>query len=429
MLLLRFFFPGYLDPFVPFHIDHFEHLQYSDLGYGFMRYLREYPRPLGYVIFDLLGRLGIRGMLVPVFALTLLNAALLIRYVERLTGRFVGAFTVICFFVLVFANPESYVSVKHDITAVVCLFCLLAVFHLWQNYIETGKKWNIACILVLAFLSSYVKETYLVTLVVFFVVQTLVCAERRKAAFVLAASSVLIAALSLAFNAKRSPFVNFTLSPTDIYFQDWSPLSVLHGYQHLLKFLIFPVPALLIIALLFMIGRRNRQEVAIGLVSLLFVATTLFPHTLLPNHLEDQYAWLGAFFFFGPVLLAEAFVPKRGLPLAIVLLTGVALCGLTMREYLLSSRGQGSTSWLREQEEHQRAFLSSWPIMRNLSKPGEHQLVIGPNIPHQPFMMPGFIRKSLGADRQWTIVLPDGFPPSKALTREVIHAADVTSLD
>lgn len=428
VLLLRFFFPGYLDPFVPFHVDHFEHLSYSELGYGLMRYIRDYPRPLGYVIFDLLGRLGTRGMLVPVFVLTLGNAALLIRYVERLTGRFVSALTIICFFVLVFANPESYVSVKHDITAVVCLSCVLVVFHLWQNYVETGRKWNIACIIALAFLSSYVKETYLVTLVVFFLVQVLVCVERRKAAWVLAAANVLISGLSLTYNAKRSLFVNFTLNATDTYFQNWSPFSIGHGYHYLLKFLIFPVPALLMIAVLFILVRSSRKEFGISLVSLLLVATTLFPHTLLPNHLEDQYAWLGAFFFFGPILLADALIPRRGLPLAVALLAAVAICGATMAEYISSIHVQGTTSWLREQEGHQRVFLSSWPIMRNISKPGEHQLVIGPHISHEPFMFAGFIRKSFGPDTQWTVVLPDGFHTWKGLTTEVIHASDVTSL-
>ena len=105
-LLLGFFFPGYLDPFVPFHIDHFDYLGQSAQGYGFMRYIQHYPRPLGYVIFDLIGRLGTRGMLIPVFALTLLNAALVIRYVERLSGRLVSACTLTVYFVLVFANPE-----------------------------------------------------------------------------------------------------------------------------------------------------------------------------------------------------------------------------------------------------------------------------------------------------------------------------------
>lgn len=429
VLLLRFFFPGYLDPFVPFHVDHFIYLGDSADGYGLMRYIRYYPRPLGNIIFDLLGRLGTRGMLVPVFALTLVNGALLIRYVERLTGRFVSVITVTCFFVLVFGNTESYSNVKEDILAVVCLSCVLLIFHLWQNYVESGMRWNIGGIIVLALLSSYVKETYFATLVAFFFVQALITAGRRRTAFVLVAANIFIAGLSLFYNAKRSPFVNMNLTSTDAYFQNWSPVSILHSYQHLLKFLIFPVPALVVIAALIIVGRKSRKELCIGLVSLLFVATILLPHTLLPNHLEDQYAWLGAFFLFTPVLLADRFMPKRGLPLVVTAIAAVAICAATLREYILSSRHQGSTSWLRGQEEYQRIFLSSWPIMKNIIMPGEHALVVGPSLPYQPFTIPGYIWKSFGADTQWTVVLPDSFPKTKNLTTEVIHASDVTSLD
>jgi hypothetical protein len=208
ILLLTFFFPGYLDPFVPFHLDHFSYLGESADGYGLMRYIWYYPRPVGFVILDLLGRLGTRGMLVPVFALTLVNAALLIRYVERLTARFVSAFTIAFFFILVFANPESYWSVKEDILATICLFCVLLVFHLWQNYLESGRGWNIVGIIALTLVSSYVKETYFATLVVFFVIQALAYAQRRKTAFVLAGAIVLIGGLSLLYNAERSPFTN-----------------------------------------------------------------------------------------------------------------------------------------------------------------------------------------------------------------------------
>jgi len=426
-LLLSFFFPGYLDPFVPFHVDHFSVLGQSADGYGLMRYIWYYPRPLGFVILDLLGRLGTRGMLVPVFALTLVNAALLIRYVERLRARFVSLFTITFFFILVFANPESYWSVKEDILAVICLSCVLLVFHLWQNYLESGLGWNVVGIIALALFSSYIKETYFATLAVFFLVQVLACPQRRKTAFVLAFAIVFIGGLSLIYNAGKSPFVNTRHPSTDIYFQNWSPMSIGFGYFHLLEFLIFPVPAILLIAALVVVGRNNRKELWIGLVSLLFVATTLFPHTILPNHLEDLYAWLGAFFLFTPVLLADAFMPKRGLPLALVAIGAVAVCAATMMEYS-SSISKGMAGWLRQQEESQRIFLSSWPVMKNISQPGEHELVIGPSIPHQPFAVPGYIRKSLGADTRWTVVLPDKFQKRKILTTQVIHASDLTSL-
>jgi hypothetical protein len=426
-VLLIFFFPGYLDPFVPFHVDHFSVLGESADGYGLMRYIRYYPRPLGFMISDVIGRLGTRGMLVPIFALTLVNAALLIRYVERLTARLVSAFTITFFFVLIFANPQSYWSVKEDILAVVCLSCVLVIFHLWQNYLESDLGWNVVGIIALALFSSYIKETYFATLAVFFLVQALACPQRRKTAFALAFAIVFIAGLSLIYNSGRSPFVNTLHASTDIYFQNWSPVSIGFGYSRLLKFLVFPVPAILVIAALVVIGRRDRKALWIGLVSLLFIVTTLFPHTLLPNHLEDQYAWLGAFFLFTPILLADAMIPKRGLPLMLTAIGAVAVCAAMMMEYS-SSISTGMAGWLRKQEQAQRIYLQSWPIMKSTTGPGEHELVIAPSIPYQPFAVPGYIRKSLGADTRWTVVLPDTFRKTKKLTTQVIHASDLVSL-
>lgn len=426
-LLLSFFFPGYLDPFVPYHLDHFASLGQSAEGYGLMRYIWYYPRPFGFVICDLMGRLGTRGMLVPVFILTLVNAALLIRYIERLTDRFVSAFGITLFFILVFANPESYWSVKEDILAVFCLSCLLLIFHLWQTYLESGMRWNIGGIVLLALLASYIKETYFATLTVFFLVQGLASPQRRRAAFALSIATVFIGGLSLFYNAQRSPFVNTHLPSTDIYFQDWSPLSIWLGYSHLLKFLIFPIPALLVVAALAIVGRGNRRALWIGLISLLFVVTTLFPHTLLPNHGEDMYAWLGAFFLFTPILLADAVIPKRGVPLVLTAVVALAVCAGTMIEYA-SSFSKGMVGWLRKQEQSQRIFLSSWPSIENISKPGEHELVIGPSMPYVPFAAPGYVRKSFGPDTQWTVVLPDTFRKTKKLTTQVIHASDLISL-
>jgi hypothetical protein len=427
LLLLRFFFPGYLDPFVPFHVDHFSYLGLSAEGYGLMRYLHLYPRPLGYLIFDLIGRLGTRGMLIPIFALTLLNAGLLIRYVERLSGRLTSTFTLTLYFFLVFANPEHYSSVKEDILAVVCLTCLLFIFHLWQTYIESGGAWRIALIILLAFLSSYVKETYFATMLVFFLFQVIDCAGRRKTAIALAVVSVVIALISLHINAQRGYFVRPTAVATDAYFKNWSPVSIFQSYLHLLRFLIYPAPGLLVIGALIALSLRNRRAFLVGLAALTFVATTLLPHALLPNHLEDQYAWLGAFFFFVPLLLADGLIPKGRGPLLIALVAALLICVETLREYR-ASIPRGMAGWLREQEGYARTFLDSWPIMKSVTKSGEHELVVAPVMAFQPFTMPGYVQKSLGTDKQWTVVLPDRFGKARTLNANFVHRADVTSL-
>jgi hypothetical protein len=424
-LLLRFFFPGYLDPFVPFHIDHYIYLGDSGQGYGLGRYIRTYPRPLGNVLFDLIGRLGIRGMLAPVFLLTLVNATLLITYLERLTRRTISFLAIGFFLVLVFANPEGYASVKEDILAVVCLFCTLVIFHLWQNYLESGRAGNLAAAIVLAILASYVKETYFATLVLFFVLQAIVAAgAKRRAAVLMAIGNAVIAAISLSYNAHLATFVNPHAGPKDPYYQDWHPLSLLHGLAHMLHWLMLPVPALLVLAAVIALARtRQYRSLVIALISLVFVIVILLPNALLRNHWEDQYAWLGAFFFFAPVLLAEFLLP-RGRNMVAATLAGMVIVGsLTLMEDHKDLRGMAG--WLREQEELQQNLVATLPIVKSNIKMGEHELVLGITLPFNPFRVPGFVRKYFGPDTAWTVVLPDEYPLHSDLTTEMLHRADL----
>jgi hypothetical protein len=366
-------------------------------------------------------------MLVPVFALALLNAVLLIRYLERSTARRSSAWGMILFFILLFANPQSYASVKEDILAVVSLTCVLLIFHLWQSYLESGNRWRVVGIVALAIFASYVKETYFGTLLAFFGLQVLFAARHRKRAAALLAANLFIAALSLYINGKRGVFVDLKAAATAPYHQDWSPLSILHGYYQILQFLIVPAAAVLVMSALAFLALRDRRSFWIGLAALLLVATTVLPHALLPNHLEDQYAWLGAPFFLTPLLLAEPLLPRRPLPLAVSGLVALGFCTATLAEYSRSVN-KGMAGWLREQEECERLLLSSWPILKKVTKPGERALVIGSTITFQPFSVPSFLRKSFGKVR-WTVALPDGARKKKELTTQVIHESDVTSLN
>ena len=423
-LLLKFYFPGYLDPFVPFHIDHYIYLGDSAEGYGLGRYIRTYPRPLGNVLFDLLGRLGIRGMLAPVFLLTLVNAGLLVTYLERLTRRAFSFLAIGFFFVLVFGNPESYSSVKEDILAVVCLFCTLVIFHLWQNFVVSGKSANLAAAIVLAILASYVKETYFAALVLFYLLQSFAYSSKRLVALRMAAVNAAVAFVSLAYNAHLATFVNPHARPTDPYYQDWHLFSIVHGLAHLLKWLVLPVPALLVVASLTALAvTKTYRALAISLASLLLIGAILLPHAVLRNHLEDQYAWLGAFFFFTPVLLASMVLPSSRKALAGTAACAVILCLLTLGEYRKDIRGMAG--WLRAQEELQQNLVAALPTVKANSKPGEHELVLGLTLPFNPFRVPGFVRGYFGPDTRWTVVLPDEFPLKSGLTTEMVHRADL----
>ena len=419
-LLLRFHLPGYLDPFVPYHSDHYIYLGDSAEPYTLARYILHYPRPLGNALFDLLGRLGIRGMLVPVFIVVLANVCLLVSYVERLSEQLTSLLTLAVFFVLLFGNPESYSSTKEDILASVSFFCLLIIFHLWQNFLNSGRLINLAFIVLLALISSYIKETYFATSVAFFAMQVLINTGRfRKSATWMAIACLTIAAVSLAYNAHISIFVNLHSAKTGPYYQDRSLPSIMHGYRVLLKPLLRPIPAILVAAALVLLFRNDRRRFWIGLVALLLAGTNLLPHSILPNHLEDQYAWLAAGFFFVPLLLADGFLPKTRNAVLFTALGALLVCGLALRDYRRHMAGRAV--WVIRQERYQRNILAAWPTIKQTVRNGEHELVIGPRSTFSPFDVESFVLKSFGPGTQWTVVVPDEIPTDKVYTTTLIH--------
>lgn len=421
-LILRFFFPNYFDPTVPFHPDHLIYLGDSAEGYGLMRYIEHYPRPLGNAIFDLLGRLGIRGMLVPVFLLTLANGTLIILYIERLTGQTTRPLSIAVFLLLVYANPESYASVKEDILAVIYLTLVLLIFHCWQNYLESGRTRNIYFIVLAAFIGSYIKETYFVTLIAFFAIQILAAGVKRKTALILTAVNIAIAALSLAYNAHIAVFVNPHAEKNGPYYQNWSPISILHGYHALLKWLVFPAPAVLIAACLVWLLLKDRYRFLIALIAVLFIATTLLPHAVLINHLETQYAWLGAFFFFAPLLLVDGLLPTGRGVLTLLAAGAVLACFFTMREDRKDFGGMAG--WLRGQEINERKILRDWPLVQKTVRPNEHDLVLGLDVFNSPFRTPSFLKRTLPQGITWTVIVPDLSGVSDQSGVQFIHAAD-----
>jgi len=168
---------------------------------------------------------------------------------------------------------------------------------------------------------------------------------------------------------------------------------------------------------------KQYRLLLIALISLLFVIVILLPNALLRNHWEDQYAWLGAFFFFAPVLLAEVLVPRRRSAIAAAVAGIVIVSILTLMEDHKDVRGMAG--WLREQEELQQNLVATLPIVRSNIKSGEHELVLGLTLPFNPFRVPGFVRKYFGADTAWTVVLPNEYPLRSDLTTEMLHQADL----
>ena len=406
---LRFCFPGYLDPFVPFHLDHFSYIGMHVKGYGFGRYFLKYPRPVAHVLIDLCGRLGVRGLLVPLFLLTWLNAALLVMFVERLTGFRIAWLSFVLFLAIAYANPEFYWNVKQDPFSVFAFTFLLCIFHAWQSYVETGKRWYLVVVLGAALLFSFTKESYFLTLGLFFLVQ-----KRR-----VAVAMLMVCAAFMGFALFRSSQVWVLAHPAtaanDPYFTSFAAGSVWHGFLKIGKYLAVPAVGAAVVVTLVQAARADRRIFTLSLAAVTMGMVSLLPNATLPNHLEAQYCFLGAYFFLTPLLFADRFVPHWWA-------LGVVVFALALVSYQKPVREVAG--WLRDQEQIARRMLPELERIRRETKAGDHSLVTGATMFYNPFLAPEFVLYEFGGERLWTVVVPDSMAIGREDTVRLIHAAD-----
>ena len=410
-LALRFYFPGYLDPLVPFHLDHYIYIGMHAEGYGISRYFLYYPRPVAHILIDLCGRLGVYGLLAPLYVLTFLNAALIVQYLERVLNLRIGWWSFVLFAALAYSNPEFYWNLKQDPFSVFALTFLLCIFHAWQSYMETRKGRYLIAIVALALLLSLTKESYFGALALFLIIQI----RERRAAIPLLLLTVVCMGFGVFWSARVWTLFDNKANPGSVYYTNLVPGSVWHGFLKIGKYLAVPAVGVAVIATLVRARQINRRLFFASTGAVLLGAVSLLPNATLPNHLEAQYAFLGAYFFLAPLLFADQLVTSRaGLVLAGLLIYSLALLG-----YQRSTREVAG--WLREQEQIARRMLPGIVRLKRTIKPGDSSLVIGATMFYDPFLVPEFILSEFGPDRSWTVVVPDHIDESKRYTTRLIH--------
>ena len=421
-LSFRFFFPGYFDPFAIYHSDHYIYMGLSARHWPLSRYATEYPRPVAHLIIDFCGRLGPRGLLVPIFLLSIFNAALLALYIERVTGRKIARWCFVLFAALAFANPQLYWNLKDDPFATFALTFLLLVLHFWQIYIETGKIVFLAAVPLFIVLFALTKESYFGLLALFFVVQLLIAPKQRMAAAILLVFSLSAMSYSIHRSAQLWTLFNPQAHESDPYYSTLAPSAVAHGLLRLGTYVFFPVLDLAIVALLIVLWRRSRALFLIALASLIFAIVSLVPNATLPNHLQTQYAGLAIYFFLAPFLLLDRVGPGNPRARTGLLLCVLAVYGSALWEYRRSVRSSDAW-WHRIQEQQARHTVSALAQMRNTLKPYETSLVTGIDTPFNPFTTTSsFILGYMGPKRFWTVIVPADVAESADDTTRLIHA-------
>lgn len=390
-LVLYFIFPGYYSPLWPNHSDFYipAALTHSNLGYA--DYIR-FPRPVGAIFFDAIGHLGIRGAMLAVIAVVLLNcaltAALFRRVVEIEFGwRFLMAFAIYVF--LVFTHPYFYISSTWDAFSQLSYTLLAVAAWCFFRYTAVPRTSMLMVSIALALLGFLAKETY--GLSALLLTMTWFLAKHRDGARhaaipAMAVGTVLAMALLIdAINGSSfTGAANYVGSPYQIVLAPMSMLAEWARYAAAGLNVLTISLVLLVAFTTFTFRRGPGHQRWLALLLPAAGALAWLPNATLPNHYYPGYSWNGAYLLFAPILLV---VPlwQAG---RVARVCSIATMMLALGSPALFASAYKNNAWILEQEARQRNLLQALQSLTAAFTPNvgsQRVLVTGIDFPFTPF--------------------------------------------
>jgi hypothetical protein len=409
---LQFVFPGYFHPLYPHHDDFYFPPGLSYDGHSLAEKL-QWPRPLGFLAMEVLGKLGLKGYLFVLVLVTLINAALTISLARRILGQPISWLMALAYCILLFAHPDFYVDYLHDAFGTLSYFYLILGMHAWYSYRETNHaRWTVICsVLLLAI--GFTKETYFVSALVFWLIQIYLSrGAQRSMGVMLLAGSCLFFAAGLGANAySMKTVLHLKTDVTSPYHVSLAPAAVVRGFWFYASRLFHPSVLVLILGGIAVLHRRREQMIVAGALVVAGVCA-LLPYSVLPNHLDSMYAWTGATLAFLPVLFLSPRFHRQEIWRTAAVYAGVA--ALTFLSIGTSRAQYEEHRWTMAQEKVNRKMIDSYPALKGLDGSVRKVLVTGLDMPFQPFHTASYIRAEFGVEREWTVLIPEGAPAAKS---------------
>ena len=433
-LCLRFLFPAYFDPLSPFHVDFYDYVAAGEIAP--LRLLVQFPRPISYIGMHFLAYGGLIGLLSGGIAVALFNVLLtlaLVRRVVRLeTPWLLVSFAV--YTVLLFAQPDFYVEHRHDLPAELSYLFLLLSLLAWTWWLE--HRHGMAGALLLsasafsAFLFAFAKETYFVSALCLLAGLALVDRSNRWRHAGFAAFLLVVECCSLAWTQRlNGPFVDPTAGASSAYQMSLNPATIWNGFLFYLFHLLNPALVLLAVAAVVCLW-RDRQKFILAVTFLVAGLAAFATHAMLPNHMLEEYAWVGAPLFLVPVLAmgAAASKPKwRWAQFGIAaILAGCAIAGPAGYQ---EGYQTDEAKWNVSEDHKCSEIAASLPSLKAIPQPAR-VLVVGLDDSSLPWESQGFVRLEFGRRLSWIVVLPRTVQYRRnSRLVEFVDAGDVRSGD
>jgi hypothetical protein len=414
---LAWIYPRYFAPFVPFHSDEYQGVNFVAHGMSAAEFLA-WPRPVSFLTMFVAGHLGVTGSLICYAAVTLAVLVLAMMLLERyfLRAR-IPWYVALAAFVLAIAGPGFYFSVGYDIEySLAALFGLLGIWA-WESRSEQRPYLALALYAICCVTSTLSKDSFVPALVVYGVAAAFFRGplDRPLRAAVLLVPLAAVA-ISLADAAlSHSPFVSLGSAPDSPYFVSFALSSLTASAAFYLSPLFNLAFCVLLAACLAGAWLQHRLGLALALT---LVAVLMYaPYFLLPNHWDVCYWWDG-------MPLLALLVPvgwvshggdrRRRLWSRVTI--GVALAA-TLLFFALQSADSEAEQFLLHQQAINANLLAALHGLQGELQHVDRVLVTGVTYRFHPWMNGDFLGPALAYRGTWTVAAdPDYGPVPKQKT-------------
>lgn len=406
-LCLRYLFPGYYSPVSAFHVDFYEYASLRDKS---LDQILKYPRPAAYFAMKVLGLGGLTSVMVNGIVVALVNIWLTVFLLRRISGGSLAALPLATalYALLLFAHPDFYFEHRHDLPAEVSYLFAVGSLICWSSFVENRAKVGfllgaIGC----AVLFVFSKETYFVSSLV--IVVGILIADRKNWRWHSGYIAMLLAleAVSLLWTAHlNGPFVNTHAAADNAYRIDLTPATVVNTTWFYLSRFLNPY-LLLAAAWPIILLRKDRRLMLTALAFIVAGFAALAPHAILPNHLLEEYAWVGVPLLLAPFILAADQFRPLGRNAGVMALL-IALSIWAPMGYKTGYRSPELTFNVR-QDQLGRHIARSVKKLHEIPE-GSRILVAGMDATYVPFYIESFMLTEFGERVSWTVLTGPEIP-------------------
>lgn len=367
--ILNFIFPKYFMPLIGHHSDMIDYA-YDSNGLGLFDFIKQ-PRPIAMAILGAVSFSNYKVTMLFLVILTLVNIYLIIGVADMIFSlkRENYIFKAV-YCILIFCHPGFYINYTYDAYSTISLTFLLILLLI---YYRRQDKNNILINVILILLSGFSKETYLVSIIIFFAVNAVFLNKRRQDKIMVAISS-LLAIFIIYFNKKiGSPFTSFSNNAQNPYYTNLQISSIIKTFIYYITDWGSIAVIILFIGII-IISIKDKTRILKIVMLFGMNMSAYLPYTVLPNHTVPHYRWLGiAFGYLGIFSLAERDFSIRNiriLKLFIAVSTIVTL-------WLNSTFTYDKYLWAIAPEKINNNILKGLNFITENIKPGDSILISG----------------------------------------------------